>query len=192
MIKAKRILGMRKPASLVLLAATGLSLVPVSAAAKPKDWQRVSDIGAAVLVIGSLGLPVAKKDTNGLIQAAGSLALTSLVTEGLKQAFPKTRPDGSDRKSFPSGHTSRAFTSAATIYRRYGPAYGVPAFAMASLVGVARVKGKKHFWVDVLAGAVIGTSAGFLVTRKRGNDQRAVLIPWGDTKSAGLTFAMRF
>jgi membrane-associated phospholipid phosphatase len=165
---------------------------PQSAFASDKDWQTLSDVGAYSLMAFSIGLPVIKKDKHGAFQAAGSLVATSLVTEGLKAAFPKTRPDGSDRKSFPSGHTSRSFSSAATIFNRYGASYGVPAFAVASLVGVARVQGKKHFWTDVIAGAAIGTASGFLITHKQPENPKTAFIPWGDTKSLGLTVISRF
>jgi PAP2 superfamily len=168
-------------------------LLPAPALANEKGWGTVSDVGAATLITFSVALPVIKKDKHGVYQAAGSLAATSLITEGLKQAFPKTRPDGSDRKSFPSGHTSRSFSAAATIFNRYGASYGIPAFAVASLVGVARVQAKKHFWSDVLVGAAIGTGAGFLLTHKRPeSDRTASFMPWGDTKSAGVTMTMRF
>ncbi len=166
-------------------------LTAAPARADEKDWQTVSDIGAYGLMAASIGLPVIKKDKHGAFQAAGSFVATSLVTEAIKEAFPKTRPDGSDRKSFPSGHTSRSFSSAATIYNRYGPKYGIPAFAVASLVGVARHEGRKHYWVDVIAGAALGSASGFLITHKRPSTQTA-FIPWGDTKSAGITIATRF
>jgi membrane-associated phospholipid phosphatase len=173
-----------------LLCAT---LLPAPARANEKSWGTASDVGAAALITFSIALPVIKKDKHGVYQAVGSLAATSLMTEGLKQAFPKSRPDGSDRKSFPSGHTSRSFSAAATIFNRYGAPYGIPAFAVASLVGVARVQAKKHFWSDVLVGAAIGTGSGFLLTHKRpDSDRTASFIPWGDTKSAGVTMTMRF
>lgn len=160
--------------------------------AETKDWATASDVGAYGLMAASIALPVAKRDKQGAFQAAGSLAATSLITEGLKLSFPKTRPDGSDRKSFPSGHTSRSFSSAATLYNRQGPGVGIPAFVLASFVGLARVKADKHFVVDVMAGAAIGTASGFLITRNRPDNAKSVLIPWGDTKSAGLAFATRF
>jgi membrane-associated phospholipid phosphatase len=175
-----------------LFCLSAMFVVPAQAHASDKDWQNVSDVGAYSLMAFSIGLPVLKKDEHGAYQAAGSLVATSLITEAMKEAFPKTRPDGSDRKSFPSGHTSRSFSSAATIYNRYGASYGIPAFAVASLVGVARVQGNKHFWVDVAAGAAIGTTAALLITHKRPDDQKTAVIPWGDTKSLGVTVVSRF
>lgn len=176
-------------ASFALVAAP---LTASPAQASPKGWQTASDIGVYSLMAVSIGLPLAKSDTNGALQAAGSIGSTALLVGGLKEAFPKTRPDGSDRKSFPSGHTSNAFAAAATLTERQGLAIGVPAFAVAGFVGLARVEGKKHYWSDVAVGAAIGTAAGFLITRQRPDARATALIPWGDTKSAGFTFATRF
>lgn len=162
------------------------------AQASPKGWQTASDIGVYSLMAVSVGLPLARHDTHGALQAAGSIGGASLVATGLKEAFPRTRPDGSDRKSFPSGHTSNAFAAAATLAERQGLKVGLPAFALAGFVGLARVEGKKHYWSDVAVGAGIGTAAGFLITRQRPDARSTAFIPWGDTKSAGVTFAARF
>lgn len=171
------------------LVAASLSATP--AAASTKGWQDASDIGVYSLMAFSIGLPALKKDGKGALQAAGSLAATSLVTEGLKEAFPKLRPDGSDRKSFPSGHTSRSFAAAATIYNREGAKFGIPAFVVAGFVGLARVEGKKHYWSDVAAGAAIGTASGLLITHKR-PDSHTAFMPWVEHKGAGFTVMKSF
>lgn len=172
-----------------LVAAIGVTS-PVQAS--PEGWQTASDIGVYSLMAVSVGLPMAQRDTNGALQAAGSIGATALLVAGMKETFPKTRPDGSDRKSFPSGHTSNAFAAAASLAERQGLAVGLPAFAVAGFVGLARVEGRKHYWSDVAVGASIGTVAGFLVTRRRPDDRQSALFPWGDTKSAGFTYAARF
>lgn len=174
---------------MLIIAAVALATSP--AEASKKGWSDASDLGAYSLIALSIGLPIAKGDKQGALQAAGSFAVTSVVTEGMKQAFPKTRPDGSDRKSFPSGHTSRSFAAAASLYNRQGPKVGIPAFVVASFVGAARVRADKHFWSDVGVGAAIGTATGFLITNKR-PEATSALVPWADTKSGGISFAMRF
>ena len=171
------------------LVAASLSAAP--AAASTKGWQDASDVGVYTLMALSIGLPAVKKDGKGAMQAAGSLMATSLVTEGLKEAFPKLRPDGSDRKSFPSGHTSRSFAAAATLYNRQGKAIGIPAFALAGFVGLARVEGKKHYWGDVIAGAALGTASGLLIPHKR-PDSSTAFMPWVEHKGAGFTVMKSF
>lgn len=162
------------------------------AQASPQGWQTASDIGVYSLMAASIGLPLVGKDNQGALQAAGSIGAASLVATGLKEVFPKSRPDGSDRKSFPSGHTSNAFAAAASLAERQGLAVGIPAFAVAGFVGLARVEGKKHYWSDVAVGAGIGTLAGFLITHKHPDARQTALYPWGDSKSAGFTYAARF
>ena len=165
----------------------------VAAAAGParaNDWDKASTAGVAVLVAVAFGLPVAKGDKVGTLEAGGSLAASFAVTESLKRLVDERRPDGSDRRSFPSGHTSASFAAAATLHQRYGWKIGVPATALAGLVGVARVEARKHFWHDVVAGAAIGEAAGFLITHRR--DARVQLVPWGDAHGGGVGMAMRF
>ena len=115
---------------------------------------------------------------------------TILITQGLKEAFPSRRPDGSDNKSFPSGHTSTSFAAAATLHNRYGWEAGLPAYVVASFVGLSRVEARKHRVGDVLVGAAIGTATGHLITTKA-ND-RIRIVPWGDSKSAGVDVSLRF
>ena len=158
----------------------------------PRMPDPTSEAQLASTAAPSIGLPALWGDRDGAWQAAGSFGATSIVTEGLKQTVARTRPDGSNRKSFPSGHTSRSFAAAATLLNREGPALGVPAFLVASFVGVARVEGKKHYWSDVIVGAGIGTGIGLLLTKKRDEGSQAAFLPWADTKGAGLSVAARF
>jgi membrane-associated phospholipid phosphatase len=176
---------------LALCAVSALTMPNTAWAKNEKTWATVSDVGLYGLSALAIGLPIAKRDKQGAFQAAGSLGAASLITTGLKEAFPERRPDGSDRKSFPSGHTSVSFAAAASLYNREGKAVGIPALAVASLVGVARVEADKHFYYDVLVGAAIGLATGFLITHDR-PQRSAALIPWGDTKGGGVVLAMRF
>lgn len=177
-----------RSASFVLL----LAAVPIQAQAKnEKTWATASDVGVASLSLLAIGVPIATGDRQGAFQAAGSIGASALVTTGLKNTFPELRPDGSDRRSFPSGHTSTAFAAAATLYTRQGANIGVPAMLVASFVGLARVQADKHHWYDVVAGAGIGTASGFLITRQR-SPRQAVVVPWGDSKSGGVSVGMRF
>jgi membrane-associated phospholipid phosphatase len=175
--------------SVLMVAAASL---PITASAKnEKAWDTASSIGAYGLSAVAVGLPLIKEDTGGALQAAGSLAAAEVVAIGLKEAFPERRPDGSDRKSFPSGHTSRAFAAASTLYNRQGKSVGIPALAVATFVGVARVQADKHHWYDVVAGAAVGMTSGFLITRDR-KERTAALVPWVDRKGGGIALAMRF
>ena len=170
--------------------------VAVSFAAAPasardvKRWDDVSSLGRDALVIAALGLPALHNDWEGDLQAGESIGSALITTTGLKEAFPERRPDGSDRKSFPSGHTSAAFAAAASLQNRYGWRVGLPAQLMAAFVGASRVEARKHHWYDVAVGAAIGEGFGFLLTSKRGEDVR--VVPWGDSSGGGVAIGLRF
>lgn len=170
--------------------AIALLLGGTPALASDKGWGRASGIARDLLVGAALGVPAVQSDWQGDLQAAGSLLVTGGATWGLKELIPERRPDGSDRKSFPSGHTSIAFAAAGTLENRYGWQAGAPAFILASFVGVARVEARRHHWYDVVTGAALGTGTAFAITRQRGSDVR--LVPWADGNGGGLSFAARF
>ena len=102
----------------------------------------------------------------GTYQFSKALAGTLAVTYGLKLAINKERPNGENNNSFPSGHTSVAFTSAAFVQKRYGWEYGIPAYLLAGYVGYTRIEANKHDAVDVVAGAAIGIGMGYLFTKR--------------------------
>jgi membrane-associated phospholipid phosphatase len=174
---------------LALIAATAFSL-GAPASASEKDWDNASDVARNALVAAAFVVPVAENDAKGIKQAAFALGATQLVTSGLKGVIHEQRPDHSDDNSFPSGHTSISFASAATLEKRYGWQVGIPAHVVAAFVGLARVEARKHYIHDVLVGAAIGETAGWLVTSKR--DSKVQWLPWGDAHGGGASVAMRF
>ena len=167
-----------------------LVMAPTPVLAGPHAWDQASSVGRDALVIAALGVPAVEGDWQGDEQAAVSMGSAFAVTAGLKFAIPETRPDGSDRHSFPSGHTSVSFAAAATLEKRYGWQVGIPAHLVAAFVGVARVKADKHFVRDVLAGGLIGEASGWLLTSRR--DAHVRWLPWGDAHGAGVAVAARF
>ena len=177
-------------ARFVIPAVAAALLLAAPAHASDKDWATASDIGRDALVVTALGLPAVQGDWQGTKQAAFSMGAAFAVTSGLKLVIEEERPDESNDKSFPSGHTSVSFAAAATLHKRYGWEIGLPAHVVATFVGVARVKADKHFVHDVIAGAAIGEASGWLLTDRK-ND-RVQWLPWGDAHSGGVTVAMRF
>ena len=97
-----------------------------------------------------------------------SQILNGLFTTGLKVAVDRTRPNGG-QYSFPSGHTSASFTTAAVVYGHYGWKAGVPALGLATFIGWARVRDRAHWPSDIVSGATIGSIIGFTVTRDHRN-----------------------
>lgn len=103
-------------------------------------------------------------NVNGYKRALGmfkATAYASLVTTTLKYSVREKRPNnGSERNSFPSGHTTTAFAFAGYILNEHGWAWGIPALGLASLTGFSRINDNRHYLHDVLAGATIGLSYG--------------------------------
>ena len=88
-----------------------------------------------------------------------SEVIVTVTVFSLKGIIHKTRPDASDKTSFPSGHTAEAFTAATFLSEEFGERYRwVPylSYSIASSVGVLRILNDKHYLSDVLVGAGIG------------------------------------
>jgi membrane-associated phospholipid phosphatase len=111
-------------------------------------------------------------------------ALNGVLTRGLKLAASRTRPHGGGH-SFPSGHTSAAFTSAAVLHEHYGAKVGLPAFAMAGFIGWTRVRDDRHWLTDVIVGAAIGAAAGRTVTIGH-RDSAWTIVPAATPQGAGV------
>lgn len=121
---------------------------------------------------------------------AQSAMVTGLYTEVLKRSVGRNRPDGSDPRSFPSGHTSNAFAWATVARHHYGAKVGVPAYAAAALVGMSRIERDKHHLSDVVAGATLGLIVGRTVVREDGEpvrrEKRVAIVPMADPNGAGV------
>jgi membrane-associated phospholipid phosphatase len=91
-------------------------------------------------------------------------AVDSLLTGGLKIATQRTRPDGGS-DSFPSGHTSATFATAAVIQSHFGWAAGAAGYGVASFVGWSRIRSDRHWLSDVVFGSAIGVVSGRSVAR---------------------------
>jgi membrane-associated phospholipid phosphatase len=103
--------------------------------------------------------------------AQGYVINQSLVA-GVKKAVRSQRPNGENALSFPSGHTSGAFTWAATVHHYYGFKAGLPAYLAAAYVGYSRLDERAHRLTDVVAGAAIGYIVGRTVSRRANPNRR--------------------
>lgn len=74
----------------------------------------------------------------------------------MKSYFKVLRPDKSNNKSFPSGHSATAWYIA-TIYN-FNPLL----VTWAILVGISRIKARRHYLRDVIVGAILGISFGLI------------------------------
>ena len=86
--------------------------------------------------------------------------LTELLVEPIKYATQRTRPDGSNRHSFPSGHAAITFASATVIERHLGWRKSLLGYTIASYVAASRLHDNRHYLSDVVFGAAVGSIAG--------------------------------
>lgn len=107
-------------------------------------------------------------------QMTTSHAISGVIMIGsvslLKDNIDAIRPDGSDHRSFPSGHSAWAFMGASIVARELGwrsPWYTFGAYSVATGVAMQRVMSRRHLPADVVAGAGIGilsTQIGYFVS----------------------------
>jgi len=108
--------------------------------------------------------------------ALSAMAISCVVLIPVKYAVGRARPDENlgpnsfkplgSRASFPSRHTTVAFTAAAVLTEHYAETWvQVAAYGLATAAGLARMGQDVHWTSDAVAGALIGTAVGKLVTR---------------------------
>ncbi|MBI5509815.1 MAG: phosphatase PAP2 family protein [Deltaproteobacteria bacterium] len=158
-----------------------------------KTWRRVSDIGQTTALalpvvatladvwLGESPTAVADAATDVLVMAE-AVATANFVTHVVKMGVRRPRPvqyvagrsagGVENQMSFPSGHTTAAAagtTAYATTYWLRRPesasrfAVLAAGVSLTALTGYGRVGGGKHFYSDVVAGAIVGAVAGFVI-----------------------------
>ncbi len=164
-----------------------------------------------------------RRDSDAALQlalvAAEALAINTAATTLLQRTTGRARPpaggcgtaaagcstSAQDNTSFPSGHTSTAFTAASLlciqhsrmeIFGKADPLVCPLALAAATATGVLRIVGDRHWTSDVVAGAALGTAVGALTGWShlgRGSDPKAPLLTvFASGSSGGLMYGARF
>ena len=144
----------------LLLTIPGL---PIDSAAEDLN-EKTGDALQVALPVLAYGMTFVYQDPSGRNQFYKSFFTTMGITYALKFSINKDRPNGGDA-SFPSGHTSAAFSGASFIQQRYGWLYGAPAYLAATFVGWNRVETENHYTEDVVASAIIATASTYFFTK---------------------------
>jgi len=122
-------------------------------------------LGSALLADSGDGLAWRHNKIKGLGLGLTANLTTAGLSYGLKKTTRRTRPDASDRESFPSGHSSLAATNAALFSANLDalplapPARSIlrgSGYALAWGTAWARVEAGQHYPSDVLAGLALG------------------------------------
>lgn len=124
----------------------------------------------------------------------------SLCVIALKYTVREKRPSSKSKTSFPSGHTAMAFAFASVVGIHHPWYIGIPAYALASFVGISRVNDNKHYIHDVLGGATIGTAFGFGTYYFSGDRYKVdkvstnnlQILPLVGPKQGGLLFSYNY
>jgi membrane-associated phospholipid phosphatase len=115
--------------------------------------------------------PVAGTHTNKVAHLGFDLLRANLVTQaltyGIKVSVRRDRPTG-ECCSFPSGHASMTFATAAVLERHFGYRASWPMFAVAGYVSASRLTDNRHFLSDVLFGSALGMAAGWTGVGRHG------------------------
>ena len=129
---------------------------------------------ATPLIIYSVGL--IKKDSTIKKQAlfiGESFLVSAFITTALKYSIKRERPfksypdiekaTSATGLSFPSGHTSVAFSTATSLSMEFPKWYIIaPSFVWATAVGYSRMHLGVHYPSDVVAGAIVGSGSAYL------------------------------
>ena len=128
--------------------------------------------------------------------------ISSIITHSLKRITNKTRPNGSPH-SFPSGHTTFAFTNATVLYQEFNntsPVLAYSGYAFATTTAAFRMLNNKHWMSDVLVGAGVGVLVTQLVYHfkpfKKFNPFKktkgVAIVPFMDNNHFGVFAALNF
>jgi len=117
----------------------------------------------------------------------------SVLTQGIRLATHRMRPDGSASTSFPSGHASSSFAIATVVTNYYGKKWGIPLYAFAGLIAASRIEKGSHWPSNVAAGVALGYISGrtaILGTKRELSSQkisRLMIVPAAGRDWRGVT-----
>ena len=129
------------------------------------------------------------------VNTIASVGVAYIGKTALKAMVKEERPDHSDNKSFPSGHTAMAFAAARSIdkeFRKESIWIPIAGYAAATAVGIERVANDRHHWYDVVAGAAVGYGAAelswYLSDKLLGSGSKVALTTTGQTVDVTYNF----
>jgi len=150
------------------------------------DGATLTGLSLVTWGVGAIGKRDHLRETGWMMMKG--LILDGLMVNAVKVGVARTRPDGSDSRSFPSGHTSSAFTVSTILARRYGWKMAIPAYTLATTTAIARMEDNRHYLSDVVAGAALGVAIGELITGGQSAHSRLQVTTTASTVGLKLRF----
>lgn len=128
------------------------------------------------------------------LAAFSAYGLTAISTVAIKGMTNTTRPTTqfeNGQYGFPSYHAASTFTLAAVVEEYYGWQWGLPAYALAGLVGWSRIDQREHDLSDVFFGSVLGLVIGKTVAAAHLNRRADMKItPYYDAQNHAAAVAI--
>ncbi len=136
-----------------------------------------------------------------------SFIISGAITLLGKRAFGRSRPYTGqgpgdfepfkfnikrEKQSFPSGHTTNAFSIMTVLAKQYDRWWiKIPAYTVAVSVALQRIDSRSHWGADVIAGGAIGYWVGStLVNRYKQQSNRISMNPFILGNRVGVIFAL--
>jgi undecaprenyl-diphosphatase len=114
------------------------------------------------------------KTSRALVLATASHITLSAIA---RRHRPRNRNDFLPwPSSFPSGHTTSAFTLAGSLAYSYGWVGGIPGYLAATSIAISRIRENRHWASDIVAGAFIGTYWARASFRAAEQDKEAFIV----------------
>lgn len=139
-----------------------------------------------------------------IIYATSQLISAAFVVP-LKHIMKVERPDGSNRLSFPSGHTATAFSSAQFMFREYKDTnfwLSISGYSFAIFTGVYRTLNDRHWLNDVIPGAgfgILSTELSYWIypkidklLSKKEKKSATMVMPFYQNKGFGIGLIEKF
>jgi len=160
-------------------------------------------LGAPALAMGAVMLSGIKKKQSykeiypDLEMIFGAYSVNFLTVYSIKLLARRERPDKSNKRSFPSGHSANSFLMASLLTEMYGTELSIPFYGLATLVALSRLQQNRHYLSDVIMGAGIGfvIGRGFVNVYDRKNSYLQInpVIFRGQKKTGvGIQFILDF
>ena len=143
-----------------------------------------------------------------------AMFLNGVITQGLKIVTGRSRPYSNEGNfdihflkmefvdrdySFPSGHTSTAFTFATVLSERIGNIYAsIALYSLAGLTAFQRIYSDSHWISDTIVSAALGTVIGLKVIKlnseyeNENSDTSLNIVPLINRAGYGVSLALSF